>query len=112
MSTPTKKIEGQIKVWISDHQGPEHLQGSPTQVLSNLVYHRTVDDDDTMWKSMGYTLVGIANISVDLFDENELIEAKVASLHAQKTKVLADAQLAVTKLDGQIQSLLCIGYAG
>ena len=56
----------------------------------------------------GYTLVGTAEAQVTLFPPAECISRQVASLRSEQTKLRAESEAAVTRIEKQINSLLAI----
>lgn len=64
------------------------------------------------WLEGGYTFVGPATITVEIPDESSIYAAKVESLKAAKTQVLAEAQAQATAIEGEIQKLLAIPFGG
>ena len=83
------------------HKSPYHSLKN-YDGLSGLMFSQRRDIED------GWTLVGEAFITVTLFDEAEQVKAQVASLKAQQTKIRAEAQAAITRLDERIADLLAI----
>ena len=60
------------------------------------------------WANEGYTLVGTAEVTVTFLDKNTMVNSHIASLKKQKSKVLAEAQVAANQIEEQIQSLLAL----
>ena len=60
----------------------------------------------------GYTLVGTAEAQVTLFPPAECISRQVASLRSEQTKLRAESEAAVTRIEKQINSLLAIENGG
>ena len=55
-----------------------------------------------------YRWVGFAEIKVEINPMAEMLDAHVKALQAQKVKLLADTQLEVNRIDGELQRLLAI----
>lgn len=60
--------------------------------------------------SDGYTLLGKGTATIELLDDKEVTKSAVASLKAQRKRVLAEAQAEATKIEGRIQNLLAIEF--
>jgi hypothetical protein len=100
-----KTITGKTKAWLSESGSPDALLGdNHGAAVSSLSF--------CSWdmKSVGWTYVGEATITVDIPDHDTLIGNKVESLRAEKQQILAEAQAKATQLEGQIQKLLAITY--
>jgi hypothetical protein len=63
---------------------------------------------NTDMKGGGWSEVGVAEITIDLFGNKELVEARVDSLRAELTQVLAEAGKKTTEIEGKIQRLLAL----
>ena len=97
-----KPVTGKLTAWLSQYHSPEDLKGADDEVVNALAY-RTSDMSE-----FGYSKVGTATITVELADESEVIENKVASLRAVQIKSRADAHAADVEFERKIQQLLAI----
>jgi hypothetical protein len=68
----------------------------------------TFTEKSDYWIKEGYTQVGTAEITVELFDQNELVSNKIDALRNQAASIRAEATAKCTRIEGQIQELLCI----
>lgn len=104
----TQVHEGTLIAWItSDWNAEGAMSGDSKQVLQSV--HLTHIDG---MESSGWVRAGTARVEVTLIDKTEMVENKVESLKAQKTSILAEAQMKVTQIEEQIQKLLAITYEG
>lgn len=96
------KITFETKAWISEYNSntPEQLR---TPKGADSLYYTSHD----MSKS-GHVFAGNAVVTLDLCGERELVDNKVASLREQAVSIRAKATAEVTRIEGQIQSLLSI----
>lgn len=102
-----RTIIGKTKAYITGGTSPEILtRDNPDgdAVVAEVVYSNFDMTD------CGWSLVGEAEIRLEVPDERQLVENKVESLRAERRKVLADAEAKATSLDRQIQTLLAISY--
>ncbi len=98
----TRTISTKTQSWLSNHStiGPEDLR-DPKNIVGLIFSNADM-------RPCGWTYVGEAEITVELVDESKLIDNKVAALREELKTVRAEAQIKSTKIEGQIQSLLCI----
>lgn len=99
-----RTVTAETTAWLTGGYGPESLNGDHVDVIGTLSYYQ---HDMTM---RGWTKVGTATITVQIEDEEKIVENKIESLKAEKNSILAEAQMKATKIDGQIQNLLAITY--
>lgn len=100
-----RTITARTKAWFTgDHVGPEDLKHDPVHAVSSVSYYA-----GDMSKH-GWSLVGVAEITLHVESEEVLIDNKVAALRQELTNVRAEAQLKATELEGRIQKLLAISY--
>jgi hypothetical protein len=99
-----KSIKATTKAWLPSHASPEDLLGDSVHAISTMAY------SDSDMQRAGWTLVGEAEITVILVDEDQIILNKVDSLRAEKNRIIADAQVKVNDIEGKIQSLLAIEF--
>jgi hypothetical protein len=81
---------------------------APAAAIGAASFYGTPDDPPGRSWECCYTLIGAAEITLVLNDPADITNAQIASLRAQKTSVLADAQLKVNDIERQIQMLLAI----
>lgn len=101
----TRTITGEITAWLTDSGNPDVLRGKPEDALNVMAF--------SIYDSMeqhGWTRVGKATITVDVVDEKQLVENKVASLRTMKATVMAEATATATEIERKIQNLLAISY--
>jgi len=106
--TKTRTVTGKLKAWLPDHashRDMEALRGNDGDRIADVLAYTKHD-----MKSIGYTLIGEAEITVHIVDEQAIVENKVESLRAEKQKVLAEATNNATEIERQIQTLLAITY--
>ena len=105
----TQKITGRCTVLLSKYSplGPDDVKPGADVSGFCLV---SEDTDLEHWLSDGYVYVGTAEVNIDAVDSKTLVENKVDTLKAERTKVLAEAQAKATAIEGQIQQLLAITY--
>jgi hypothetical protein len=72
------------------------------------IRHMAFFGDKEFWIKQGYTHIGEATITVDVPSERELVDNKVAALREEIVTTRADATAKCTRIEGQIQQLLCI----
>lgn len=98
MSMKTETIKA--AAWFSDPD-QRHRSGN---LADDLAFTRT-DQDMT---GMGWVKVGLATITVDMFDLETITNAQINTLKEAKRRIQAEAEARITKIDGQIQSLLAL----
>jgi hypothetical protein len=105
----TKTITGEALVWISKHSsiGPGHMP-KPEDV-SDFVF-TTTRINKKHWLGEGYTEAGTAIITVNLLDENGMIESKANALREEIKAVNAEAHAKTVRLEAQLQELLAIAF--
>ena len=93
-----------LKVWLSPYNStrPADLIGMDQDQLAREVAFTTFD------MPAGYTVVGTAEVQINLTPHAELVQAQVAAMEQQITEAGAAYQARVTELRRQIQQLLCI----
>ena len=96
------KITTTVGAWINPHSHitPEQLR-TPKGVAG---LEFTPHDMSTH----GWTRVGDATITVDLVDERQLVDNKIAALRKEAISIRADATAKVTRIEGKINQLLAI----
>jgi hypothetical protein len=98
-------VTATMKAWLPEYSSlkPEDLH---TEKAVDSMVFSTCDMRDSGW-----TYVGSATIKVDLvLTPDQLIASKIETLKAQQTKIRAEAQEQVNRLESMIQNLLAISY--
>lgn len=95
------KITFETKAWISEynHVTPDELQTPKGAATLYYKPHETCE---------GYTFAGNATITLDLLDQRTLVDNKIEALREQAAGIRAEATQKCTRIEGQIQQLLCI----
>ena len=100
--TSPRTITAEVPAYLwSEFYGPQDLQQSAAEVVSVLSLR-------DMRANQKYVLVGTANVTVELLDEDSIVANKIEALRAQKTQTLADAQAKATQIERQINELLAL----
>lgn len=103
------EITGTQNTYVSPHSrlSPESL--SKPGAISHMIFANPPKEgaQDT-WAQDGYTLVGTATITVTLMDRAAMVASKIDALKSEMSKTRADATAKCTRIEGQIQQLLCI----
>ena len=102
------KFTGNISVWLSD---PAYKGQQLKDALDRGDHDAAVDAFNISAADMseyGWARAGTAQVTVDLLDDSAILAGTIASLRAQRKKILAEAHASATKIDGEIQSLLAI----
>jgi hypothetical protein len=98
-------VTATMKAWL-----PEYSSLKPEDLHSEKAIDAMVFSVCDM-RDSGWTYVGNATIKVDLvLTPDQLIASKIETLKAQQTKVRAEAQEQVNRLESMIQNLLAISY--
>lgn len=97
-----KTITATVPAFITNNlDTPENmLTRDPIDAVSSMGYYKSPID--------GWVQVGLAEVTVTLFDNSSFVSTKIEMLNKAKVKVQADCELALTQIEGQIQSLLAI----
>lgn len=95
------KITFETKAWISEYNSatPDELQTS--KGAASLYYSPSGLGDSG-------TFAGNAVITLDLLDHRTLVDNKIEALREQAAGIRAEATQKCTRIEGQIQQLLCI----
>lgn len=101
-----KTVTAKAKAYIGQHStvGPQDL--AEGKRLDDLIFYSGGSD---MTKH-GWTLVGDAEITVEIPDPQSLVDNKIAALREEVKKTRAEAEVRVMGLERQIQDLLAIEY--
>ena len=101
-----KTITATVKAWItSSYYGPAEIAKDGDKSVSQLFYS---NHDHT--GTDGWCLVGSAEITVTLLDQDAIIGKKVESLRQELTNHRVNAQMKENALQEKIQKLLAISY--
>ncbi len=104
----SRTIKATTIAWLTSYRGPGDLAiDDEGRAVENLCFSRNemMGTGDDPW-----TRVGIANITVELVDDTQMVENKVEALRAEKTAMLATAQARATNIDRKINELLAIDW--
>jgi hypothetical protein len=103
----TRIITGTTGVWLTQYSsiGPKELAESDGERLVNGFQYGSHD-----MTGSGWTRIGEAQVHITLKSTDEILLSKVDALKAQKTKLQAETQEEITRIDEQIQNLLAISY--
>lgn len=98
-------ITGKTKVWLSQYSSltPQQL-GTGDVGVGHLFY---ADCDMT---ESGYTHIGEAEVSVQVFDTKTILANKVEALKEEAKTIRAEAHQRCVRIEEQIQNLLAITY--
>lgn len=96
-------ITGTIKVQCDKYTSLDAFKSDDSDTLFNRLHLSGHDMSE-----YGYSYVGTAEVTITLNDPDTIVGDKVKSLQAEATKVQADAQAAVTRIQRQINELLAI----
>lgn len=83
----------------------EIIKSGKAPLPSDVVYSEEISE---YWSTTGYTLIGTAEVTLNLSHLSDIKRNTVEMLKENITKVRADAQKAITTIEGEIQSLLAI----
>ena len=100
-----KKITATVKAWLPGHCGPNDLSDTPERAIDALSF--TSHD---MTSISGWTLAGTATVTVDLVDDQALVDNKVASLREELKQTRVAASMKEADIELKIQKLLAIEY--
>lgn len=112
--TPTI-ITGRMATLVTKHSRFDISNPSATNLGSlSFVDQRYAPDGvlDPSWAKDGYRLVGYAKVKVEIMPTDSMLHGAVASLRAEREKIIADAQAEATRIEGEIQKLLAISFDG
>jgi hypothetical protein len=104
MSARTIKTTAGVYLYSSSCVGPADLVDG---VGAGGLAFFSADKD---MRPYGYTLIGTAEITMQIVGTDELVQNKVEALRAEKSKVIGDAQNRATEIERQIQTLLAITH--
>jgi hypothetical protein len=98
-----KTISGTTTAWLAMHQGPEDLIGKKESQLVGDLFYSTSD-----MSHHGWSKVGPATITLEIPEDDQLINNKVDALRKEITKTRADAEMKARGLEEKVQQLLAI----
>lgn len=102
-----RTISGKTKAWFAGSTyGPEDLNGMSDEVLGRVVAYSS----NLNMAEHGWSLIGDAEITLHVEDEDTLIANKVQGLRGELARVRAESQAKETRIEEQIQKLLAITY--
>lgn len=100
----TKTFTGQLKAFLPDYCDVSCLQTEACVEQLSFTSH------GEYLKSQGYPQVGIAMITVELFDDKVIVEQKVDNLQAQLAKDRAESEVRQNRILEQISKLSALEY--
>ena len=95
-----KTITGTTCAWLNEYSAARNSSVE----IQNMSF---AEQDMT---SFGWVKIGTAEISVELFDDKEIIVNKLAVLDEAEKRVKADAENKLTEIERQRQQLLAIEH--
>lgn len=101
-------VTGKTNAWITtySHLTPQHFANPEPEMVNHLAFAEPGND----MTSAGWTLVGEATITVNFINADELIGNKVAALRAEAANIRAEATAKCTRIEDQINQLLCLEF--
>lgn len=96
------QVTFETKAWISEYNSVTPEQLRTPEGATTLHY------SDHDMRGNGWSFAGDATVTLNLIGERDLIDSKVVSLREQAASIRAEATAKVTRIEGQIQQLLCI----
>lgn len=100
----TKTYTGTLKAFLPDCYNVDCLQDEACIDRLSFTSH------GEYLKSQGYPQVGIATITVELFEDKAIVEQKVESLQAQLAKDRAESEVRQNRILEQISKLSALEY--
>lgn len=99
-------VTATTKAWLNSCSDvtPQQLANPKPAVIDQIFY---ANHD---MKSVGWTLIGEANITITFINQDELIGNKVAALRAEAVNIRAEATAKCTRIEDQINQLLCLEF--
>lgn len=94
-----------VFVYANKYTLREIIGSGKAPLPSDSVYSEEVSE---YWPTAGYTLVGTADVTITLFSMSKIKGGMIDALKGRITQVRADAQKAITIIEGEIQSLLAV----
>lgn len=104
------KITGQKIAWASEYSIRDFIEPRRRDDVAEMLDNVVLISPETDMRDDGYTKIGIANVDLEIVDEDTMRANAIESLQAEKQKVLAEAQQKATRLEEKIQNLLAITH--
>lgn len=101
-----RTITGQAVAWLSQHGNPRDLNAEADAVVARVYYTSQTND----MSDQGWTRIGVADITLTLATEDEIVAGKVECLRVEQKAIRARAEAENTRIEGAIQKLLAIGF--
>lgn len=82
-----------------------------SKIKPEVLHFSVIDADGKLphWlREMGHTQVGVAEIEVEFFSQEQLTMGAIGTLKTMRQKELAESQQKINKIDEAIQNLLAI----
>ena len=98
-----------VTAWIPGHCSftPSDFAAQKSGIAGALGY---TEDPNSSMGEHGWTKVGIAEITLHLIDNDQMVLNKIDALKAEAKKTRADAAVRCNEIENQIQNLLAITY--
>jgi hypothetical protein len=102
MATVTNKL----KAWITPYSmiGFDDFKNPSDEMVKSLTF---TSESSEMEKS-GWTFAGDAVVTVQLISSNDILNNKISALKAEAANIRAEATMKCTRIEDQINQLLCI----
>lgn len=102
------KTTATLLAFVSPHSGINPADLSKPSVISMLTL--IGEGSRAYFEGEGYTYAGNAEVSFEPIGMKELVENKIEALRNEAATIRAKATKDVTRIEGQIQNLLAIGF--
>jgi hypothetical protein len=99
------EITGSLNAYLSPYSSISPDDLSDPSAIASLSFTSGVSE---YFAQHGYTLVGTAAITVTIMGKDEIISNKIDALRSEAATIRANATAKCTRIEGQIQQLLCI----
>lgn len=99
-----KTFTGQLKAFMPNYRSHEELNDA------SCVDWLLITSSGDYYREQGYPMVGIATVTVEIFDDKTILEGKVASLKAQLQKERADSEVRCNYILEKISKLQALEY--
>jgi hypothetical protein len=100
-----RTVTGTVSAFLSEYHGPEELLDSDANRVVAAITYTNID-----LSTHGYALVGSAEITLHIKDEDDIVLSKIDSLEKSITAIQARAEMEITKVREKIQCLKAITY--
>jgi len=103
-------ITAKRRAWLteSEHDQQAFVQAMHAGDARAAIEHITMGADGM--EMYGWTFVGMAEVTLEVKEEDDIRQNMVVSLREKKKTVLARAQKEATEIDEKIQNLLAISF--